>query len=135
LVADHQSGPRFFWNKLLGTATSASWATSVNWNVTYRPWSTTFAPIFTNFSRSVVSDQCSTSFGKASVRMKSASIVGQGVKLEPNLVVAELASRHSGPLDGVLAFLDGLLRFTSSIVEGHHAPLPVPASGLIAELA
>ena len=27
-------------------------------------------PIFTSFSRSVVSDQCSTSFGNASVRMK-----------------------------------------------------------------
>ncbi len=38
-------------NSSLGTATSA------NWNVTYRPWLTTSAPIFTNFSRSVVSDQ------------------------------------------------------------------------------
>ncbi len=28
------------------------------------------APILISFSRSVVSDQCSTSFGKASVRMK-----------------------------------------------------------------
>jgi hypothetical protein len=27
-------------------------------------WLTTFAPIFTNFSRSVVSDQCFTSFGE-----------------------------------------------------------------------
>ncbi len=44
---------KIFWNKLLDTATSA------NWNVTYRPWLTTLAPIFTNFSRSVVSDQCS----------------------------------------------------------------------------
>jgi hypothetical protein len=31
-------------------------------------------PIFTNFSRSVVSDQCSTSLGKASVRMKLARL-------------------------------------------------------------
>jgi len=53
-----------FGNKFFGTATSA------NWNVTYRPWPTTFAPNFTDFSRSVVRDQCSTSFGKASVRMK-----------------------------------------------------------------
>ncbi len=51
--------PRIFWNKLLNTATSS------NWKVTYLPWRTTLAPIFTNFSRSVVSDQCSTSFGKA----------------------------------------------------------------------
>ncbi len=60
--------PKIFWNKLLGTATSA------NWNVTYRPWRTTLAPILTSFSRSVVSDQCSTSFGKASVRMKLARL-------------------------------------------------------------
>jgi len=31
---------KIFWNKLLDTATSA------NWNVTYRPCCTTFAPIF-----------------------------------------------------------------------------------------
>ncbi len=53
---------RIFRNSSFGMATSA------NWNVTYRPWMTTFAPIFTNFSRSVVSDQCSTSLGKARVR-------------------------------------------------------------------
>ena len=37
-----------------------------SWTATapeYRPWLTTLAPIFTNFSRSVVNDQCSTSFG------------------------------------------------------------------------
>jgi len=51
-------------NNILDTATSA------NWNVTYRPWQTTLVPILTSFSRSVVSDQCSTSFGQASVRMK-----------------------------------------------------------------
>ncbi len=56
---------RIFRNSSLGTATSA------NWNVTYRPWLTTFAPIFTNFSHSVVSDQCSTSFGKANARKGS----------------------------------------------------------------
>ncbi len=59
---------RIFRNSSLGTATSA------NWNVTYRPWRTTFAPILTSFSRSVVNDQCSTSFGKASVRMKLARL-------------------------------------------------------------
>ncbi len=57
--------PKIFWNKLLGTATSA------NRNVTYRPWLTTFTPIFTNFSHSVVSDQCSTCFGTANVRKGS----------------------------------------------------------------
>ena len=40
----------------------------------YRPWRTTLAPILTSFSRSVVNDQCSTSFGKASVRMKLARL-------------------------------------------------------------
>ena len=39
---------RIFRNSSLGTATSA------NWNVTYRPCRTTFAPILTSFSRSVV---------------------------------------------------------------------------------
>ncbi len=46
-------------------------------------------------------------------------IVGQGVKLEPNPVVAELAARQPRPLDRVLAFLDELLRFASLIMEGH----------------
>ena len=84
------------------------------------------------------------------------------MKLEPDGVVAELAAPQPGPFDGVLAFLDVLLRFASLIVEGHHplggarqvsddkadtrtvfarvpfhlghqAPLPVPASSLIAE--
>ena len=51
-------------------------------------------------------------------------IVGQGVKLEPNGIVAELAARQSRPLDRVLAFLDVLLRLAPLIVEGHH-PLGV----------
>ncbi len=50
---------RMFRNKFLGTATSASW------KVTYRPWLTTLAPILISFSRSVVYDQCSTSFENA----------------------------------------------------------------------
>ncbi len=49
--------PKIFWNKLLGTATSA------NRKVT--PWRTTLAPILTSFSRSVVTDQCSGSSGMA----------------------------------------------------------------------
>ena len=61
--------------------------------MTYRPWLTTLAPIFTSFSRSVVNDQCSTSFGKASVR-EVGEIVGQGVELEPDGIVAELTARQ-----------------------------------------
>ncbi len=59
---------RIFRNKSLATATSASW------KVTYRPCLTTFAPILTSFYRGVVSDQCSTSFGKARVRIKLARL-------------------------------------------------------------
>ncbi len=44
-------------------------------------------------------------------------IVNQGLKLEPNGIVVELAARQSGPFDGVPAFLDVLLRFASLIVE------------------
>ena len=47
-------------------------------------------------------------------------IVGQDVKLEPDGVVAELAAGQPGPLDGVFAFLDVLLRFASLIVESYH---------------
>jgi len=46
-------------NSALGTATSASWKT------TYRPCRTIRAPIFTSFSRKVVSDHCSTSCAEA----------------------------------------------------------------------
>ena len=42
------------------------------------------------------------------------------MKLKPNFVVAELAARQPRPLDGVLAFLDVLLRLAALIVEGHH---------------
>ena len=53
---------RIFRNRSLGTATSA------NWNVTYRPCRTTFAPILTSFSRSVVNDQCCAVPGYGRVR-------------------------------------------------------------------
>ena len=36
-----------------------------SWNVTYFECRVTFAPILISFSRSVVSDQCRTGFGKA----------------------------------------------------------------------
>ena len=51
-------------NNRRGTATSASW------NVTYLACRVTLAPILLSFSRSVVSDQCYTGFGKASRRRK-----------------------------------------------------------------
>ncbi len=51
---------------------------------------------------------------------KVGEVVSQGVKLEPSLVVAKLAARQPRPLDGVLAFLDPLLRGAALIVEGHH---------------
>ncbi len=44
----------------------------------------------------------------------------QCVKLKPDLVVAELLAREARPPDGILAFLDVLLRFASLIVEGDH---------------
>ncbi len=37
-------------------------------------WLTSLAPIFTNFSRSVVSDQCSTFFGKAESPLLAESV-------------------------------------------------------------
>ncbi len=46
---------------------SMIWAAAVS-GATW-PWRTTFAPILMSFSGSVVSDQCSTSFGNARVRL------------------------------------------------------------------
>ncbi len=68
---------RIFRNRLQGTATSA------NWNVTYRPWRTTLALILTSFSRSVVIDQCSTSFGKARVRSWLQAAVRPHIRSRP----------------------------------------------------
>ncbi len=42
------------------------------------------------------------------------------MKLQPDGVVAELAARQPRPFDGVLAFLDILLRFAPLIVEQCH---------------
>ena len=61
-------------NNRRGTATSA------NWNVTYFECRVTFAPIFTSFSRSVVSDQCLTARGKASRRSKFARLYAKANK-------------------------------------------------------
>ena len=59
-----------------------------------------------------------------------AEIVDQGVKLEPVGVVAEPAARQPRPPDGVLAFLDILLRFTALIVERHH---PLGGAGQVGD--
>ncbi len=40
-------------------------------------------------ARKVVSDQCATASGKASVLKEVAQVVGQGVQLKTHLVVAE----------------------------------------------
>ncbi len=51
--------------------------------MTYRPWLTTLAPIFNSFSRSVVNDQCSTSYGNANVSCGSRLARH---KVHPNLI-------------------------------------------------
>ena len=45
-------------------------ATSAIWKTTYRAVDTTLVPILIRFSRSVVSDQCFTPLGRASLRRK-----------------------------------------------------------------
>jgi len=45
-------------------------ATSAIWNVTYRAWVTTLAPILIGLSLSVVNDQCFTPWGSASLRRR-----------------------------------------------------------------
>ena len=49
-----------------------------------------------------------------------AEVVGQGVKLKPDLVVAELLAREASPPDGILAFLGMLFRRAALIVVGNH---------------
>ncbi len=57
-------------------------------------------------------------------------IVGQGVKLQPDGVVAELAALQPRPFDRVLAFLDVLLRFAPLIVEPCH---PLGGTGQVGD--
>jgi hypothetical protein len=52
------------WNNSLGTATSAIW------KMTLRPWRTPLAPIFTSFSRRLVSDHCLTASGPWRCRLR-----------------------------------------------------------------
>ena len=112
---------RIFRNSSLGTATSASW------KVTYRPWLTTLAPILITLDRLCRS---SPERGQRPVlhRLRQgqrprevAEVVSQGVKLKPDLVVAEFLARQARPPDGILAFLDMLFRCAPLVVKGHHA--------------
>ena len=50
-----------------------------------------------------------------------AEVVSHGVKLKPDLVVAEFLARQARPPDGILAFLDMLFRCAPLVVKGHHA--------------
>ena len=51
-----------------------------------------------SFSRKVVNNQCSTASGNAGARMKLPRL-GQGMKLEPDLVVAKAVAREVRPVD------------------------------------
>ncbi len=57
-------------------------------------------------------------------------IVGQGVTLQPEGVIAELAARQPRPFDRVLAFLDVSLRLASLIVELCH---PLGGTGQVGD--
>ncbi len=59
--------------------------------------------------------------GQGKRSQEVAQVVGQRMKLEPDLVVAEAMTGQSGPVDRVLALLDVLLRRAALIVESHHA--------------
>ena len=59
-----------------------------------------------------------------------AEIVGQGVKLEPDGIVAERTARQPRPFHRVLAFLDVLLRFAPLIVEPCH---PLGGTGQVGD--
>ncbi len=107
-------------NRLLRAATSASW------NGIVRPCRTTVAPILISFSRSVVSDHCSTASGKASVGGKLRRLSAQRAPLRTYLVDAEAVARKPGPVDRVPALTYALLRRAALSVEGH-PPLGLPA--------
>ncbi len=90
-------------NRFRGTATSA------NWNVTYRPWRTTLAPILISFSRKLVCDQGSTyccgsnvSYGsQAEVQRKPRNVrswgsSGSRFRATGGLFVAK--KRHTAPI-------------------------------------
>jgi len=90
------------------SATERGTTTSAIWKITERPCRTILAPIFTNRSRSVVSDQCFT------------EIVGQRMQLQPNGIGGETMARQSRPYDCVLTLLDPLFGRPALIVKRHH---------------
>ena len=97
-------------------------ATSASWNVTYRPCRTIFAPILTSFSRGVVSDQCSTFFGKARVRSR----------LYPDAIASatkhEVVSVPFTPKRNAETVGDLLLRALYAKVQGGPGWRPAPPS-------
>ncbi len=85
--------PRTCANRARDTAISASW------NVTYRPWRTTLAPILTSFCRSIVNDQRSASSGGAHVACGSFLPVYRGSQQRPEVGVKRTFPRE-GPVLG-----------------------------------
>jgi len=58
--------------------------------------------------------------GERDAAQEGGQIVGQGVQLQPDLVVAEPPARQPRPVEGVLPFLDVLLGGAALVVEPHH---------------
>ncbi len=58
--------------------------------------------------------------GQGKPTQEVGEIVSQSEQLQPCLVILERAARELRPLDGVLAFLDPLLRRAATVVELHH---------------
>ena len=63
--------------------------------------------------------------GQGKRSQEVAQVVAQGVQLKTHLVVAKAMAREPRPVDGVLAFLNLLLRRGPAIVEPRH-PLGGP---------
>jgi len=64
--------------------------------------------------------------GQHSLPQEVAQVVRQHEQLQPHLVVYKVVTGQSGSFDGVLAFLDPLLRRAPLVVEPHH-PFGWPA--------
>ena len=58
-------------------------------------------------------------FGQVCALEETAGIVGQGVKLEPDFVIAEPLAGSPGPVDRMLAFLDVLFGWAALVVKAH----------------
>ena len=58
--------------------------------------------------------------GQLDAAQEGGQVVGQGLQLQPDLVVAELPTRQSRPVEGVFAFLDVLLGGAALVIEPHH---------------